>query len=185
MIKHRMSELGYSEGDYDLDGLYQSFLKLADKKGQVFDYDLEALTLFNNLSEEDDYFAVEHLSVQSGTDKIATATVSMLCGEQEVTEAAIGNGPINSICQCISRITGYPLEIRDFKVSSTSTGMDAMGQVSVIIESEGRIFHGMGLATDIILSSARAIAHAANEVRRSEQVQQHKLQSADINRAAI
>jgi 2-isopropylmalate synthase len=63
--------------------------------------------------------------------------------------------------------------------------MDAMGQVSVIIESEGRIFHGMGLATDIILSSARAIAHAANEVRRSEQVQQHKLQSADINRAAI
>lgn len=185
VIKHRMSELGYSEVDYDLDGLYQSFLKLADKKGQVFDYDLEALTLFNNLSEEDDYFAVEHLSVQSGTDKIATATVSMLCGEQEVTEAAIGNGPINSICQCISRITGYPLEIRDFKVSSTSTGMDAMGQVSVIIESEGRIFHGMGLATDIILSSARAIAHAANEVRRSEQVQQHKLQSADINRAAI
>ena len=185
VIKHRMSELGYSDDDYDLDSLYQSFLRLADKKGQVFDYDLEALSLFNNLSEENNFFTVEHLSVQSGTDKIATATVSMRCGNEEVTEAAIGNGPINSICQCVARITGYALEIRDYKVTSTTSGMDAMGQVSVMVENNGEIFHGMGLATDIILSSARAIAHAANEVRRSKQVQQHKLLTADVNKAAI
>ncbi len=185
VIKHRMAELGYSETDYDLDSLYSSFLKLADKKGQVFDYDLEALTLFNNLSEEDDYYAMEHLSVQSGTDKIATATVTMRCGDQEVTEAAIGNGPINSICQCIARISGYDLEIKDYKVTSTTSGMDAMGQVSVVLESNGRLFHGMGLATDIIHSSARAIVHAANEVRRSEQVQQLKQQSIEVNKAAI
>ena len=185
VIKHRMAELGYSEADYDLDSLYQSFLKLADKKGQVFDYDLEALTLFNNLSDEDDYFKMGELSVQSGTNKIATATVTMQCGDEEVTEAAIGNGPINSICQCIARISGHDLEIKDYKVSSTSSGMDAMGQVSVVVESNGRLFHGMGLATDIILSSARAIVHAANEVRRSEQVKQLKQQSIEVNKAAI
>lgn len=185
VIKHRMQELGYSDQDYNLENLYQSFLKLADRKGQVFDYDLEALTLFNNLSEEDDYYVMQNLSVQSGTDNISTATLTLKVGDEEITEAAIGNGPINSICRCISRITGHGLEIRDFKVASTSSGMDALGQVSINVECNGRIFHGMGLATDIIHSSALALVHAANEVQRSEQVAQHKLQSVDINKAAI
>lgn len=44
-VKHRMEEMGYQEQDYNLDSLYAAFLKLADKKGQVFDYDLEALAL--------------------------------------------------------------------------------------------------------------------------------------------
>jgi len=45
VIQHRMQELGYRDTDYDLEALYTSFLALADKKGQVFDYDLEALIL--------------------------------------------------------------------------------------------------------------------------------------------
>ena len=185
VIKHRMDELGYGEDDYDLESLYNSFLRLADKKGQVFDYDLEAMTLFNNLADEDDYFVMQHLSVTSGTDKTSTATVTMQFDDETVTEAAIGNGPINSICRCIGRISGHELEIKDFKVASTSSGMDALGQVNVMVECNGRTFHGMGLATDIILSSARALVHAANEVRRSEQVAQHKMQSKEVNKAAI
>ena len=43
VIKHRLHELGYKESDYDLEAIYAAFLKLADKKGQVYDYDLEAL----------------------------------------------------------------------------------------------------------------------------------------------
>lgn len=33
-VKHRMEEMGYQESDYNLDHLYDAFLKLADKKGQ-------------------------------------------------------------------------------------------------------------------------------------------------------
>jgi len=185
VIKHRMAELGYDEAEYNLENLYQSFLRLADKKGQVFDYDLEALSLFNNLSEQDDYYEMTGLNVLSGTEKISTATVTLQCGDNEVTEAAIGNGPINSICRCISRITGFDIEIKDFKVASTSTGMDALGQVSIVATYEGRTFHGMGLATDIILSSARAMVHVANEVRRSNQVAEHKQQSQSVDKSAV
>ncbi|MCP3674639.1 MAG: 2-isopropylmalate synthase, partial [Gammaproteobacteria bacterium] len=157
VIKHRMQELGYNEEDYNIDNLYESFLRLADKKGQVFDYDLEALTLFSNMAEEDDYYVLESLSVQSGLEETATATVALRCGDELIREAAIGNGPINSICSCISRITGYEIEINDYKVTSTSEGMDALGQVSIMVQYNNRTFHGMGLATDIIRSSARAL----------------------------
>lgn len=47
-VKHRMEEMGYKDTDYNMDHLYDAFLKLADKKGQVFDYDLEALALLIN-----------------------------------------------------------------------------------------------------------------------------------------
>jgi len=185
VIKHRMAELGYDAADFDLDVLYADFLTLADKKGQVFDYDLEAIALFNNLSDADEHFQLNELSVQSGTDKHATATVTMSCGDNEVVEAAIGNGPINSITRCLSRITGYDLEIKDFKVASTSSGMDALGQVSLVVDYNGYTFHGMGLATDIIHSSARALVHVANEIFRHQQVAERKLQNKNINKAAV
>ncbi len=174
VIKHRMEELGYDQADFDLDKLYERFLVLADKKGQVFDYDLEALVFFNNLDSEEDYFCLESLAVNSGTSETSTATVALKCGDKIIQEAAIGNGPINSICRCISRITGFEIEIKDFKVASTSQGTDALGQVSITASCNNRdtnqIFHGMGLATDIIRSATRALVHLANDMRNSEMV---------------
>lgn len=46
-VKSHMDAMGYQQNDYDLDKLYAAFLKLADKKGQVFDYDLEALAFID------------------------------------------------------------------------------------------------------------------------------------------
>lgn len=43
MIKTCLENLGYDENTYNLDDVYERFLRLADKKGQVYDYDLEAL----------------------------------------------------------------------------------------------------------------------------------------------
>ncbi|MCV5665240.1 2-isopropylmalate synthase, partial [Escherichia coli] len=54
-VKSHMDSMGYKEDEYNLDALYADFLKLADRKGQVFDYDLEALMHFSNLREEDDF----------------------------------------------------------------------------------------------------------------------------------
>jgi len=177
VIKHRLNDLGYVETDYDLDKLYERYLQVADKKGQVFDYDLEALVFFTNLDDEKDFYSLETLSVQLGTESTATATVGLRCGDKVITEAAIGNGPVNSICSCISRITGYEIDIKDFKVVSTSQGMDALGQVNIVADcklndeqSKTQTFHGMGLATDIIRSSARALVHLANDMYLSEEV---------------
>ncbi|MDW1553215.1 2-isopropylmalate synthase, partial [Vibrio sp. YT-18] len=66
-VKSHMDSMGYKEDEYNLDALYADFLKLADRKGQVFDYDLEALMHFSNLREEDDFYKLNYLSVQSGS----------------------------------------------------------------------------------------------------------------------
>lgn len=55
-VKHRMEEMGYQRAITTSDHLYDAFLKLADKKGQVFDYDLEALAFINKQQEEPEHF---------------------------------------------------------------------------------------------------------------------------------
>lgn len=176
VIKHRMNELGYADGDFDLDELYSSFLALADKKGQVFDYDLEALIFFNNLHDEKEHFQLESLSVHSGSSDTSTATIKLAFGDEIETEAAIGNGPVDAVYKCLSRISGFNIEISKYNISAKGEGMDALGQVDIVATYNGRKFHGIGLATDIIESSALAYIHVMNNIYRANAVGEKKLE---------
>ncbi|KTG72280.1 2-isopropylmalate synthase, partial [Klebsiella pneumoniae] len=63
-VKHRMEEMGYQESDYNLDHLYDAFLEAGGQKGQVFDYDLEALAFINKQQEEPEHFRLDYFNVQ-------------------------------------------------------------------------------------------------------------------------
>ena len=114
--------MGYAESSYDLDHLYAKFLTLADKKGQVFDYDLEALAFFSQIHEEPEHFKLEYLGVQSGSSVLATASVKLKVGGEVVSEAATGNGPVDAVYQCINRITGYEIRIDKYALKSKGEG---------------------------------------------------------------
>ncbi len=170
-VKHRMEEMGYQDKDYNLDSLYDAFLKLADKKGQVFDYDLEALAFINKQQEEPEYYRLDYFSVQSGSSVMATASVKLVCGEEIKSEAATGNGPVDAVYQAINRITDYPIELVKYQLSAKGQGKDALGQVDIVVDHKGRRFHGVGLATDIVESSAKALVHVLNNIWRAHQVE--------------
>lgn len=169
-VKHRMQEMGYQESDYSLDELYDAFLKLADKKGQVFDYDLEALVFINNQQEQSEHFRLDYFSVQSSSADIATASVKLACGDELHAEAATGNGPVDAVYEALNRITQFSIQLEQYQLTAKGHGRDALGQVDIVVEYEGRRFHGVGLATDIIESSAQAMVNAMNNIWRARQV---------------
>lgn len=171
-VKYRMEEMGYKDSDYDMNSLYDAFLKLADKKGQVFDYDLEALAFINRQSEEPEHYRLDYFNVQSGSSVLATASVKLSCGEEIKTEAATGNGPVDAIYQAINRITDFDAELVKYQLTAKGHGKDALGQVDIVINYNGRTFHGVGLATDIVESSAKAMINALNNIWRAKQVEQ-------------
>lgn len=166
-VKNHMHLMGYAESDYDLNLLYSSFLKLADRKGQVFDYDLEALMYFNNLKEEDDFYQLKYLSVQSGT-LMATTSVILQCGDEQISDAAIGNGPVDALYQVIYRITHYDIALDKFDLSAKGEGEDGLGQADIIANYKGRKYHGTGISTDIIEASGQALLHVINSIYRAE-----------------
>lgn len=175
MIRECLRKLGYADDDYDLNEIYARFLKLADKKGQVFDYDLEALIFFTKLDEEDDMYHLDQMNVMSGSlGTIPTATVRLRVGRRTRTESSIGNGPVDAIYNCITHLTGMKVVLKSYEISANGAGMDALGQVDVTVDYEGRIFHGMGLSTDVIEASALALLRAINNIERAKRIHAEK-----------
>lgn len=169
-VKHRMQEMGYQDNDYNIDDLYKAFLKLADKRGRVFDYDLEALAFINNKQDQQDHFRLDYFSVHSSSINITTASVKLACGDEVCAEAAIGNGPIDAIYGALNRITNFPIVLEKYQLTAKGHNHDTLGQVDIIVEYVGRRFYGVGLAKDIIESSAQAMVHALNNIWRAQQV---------------
>lgn len=101
---------------------------------------------------------------------MATASVKLKVGQEIVSEAATGNGPVDAVYQCINRITGYEISIDKYELKGKGEGKNALGQVDIVAQYKGRKFHGMGLATDIIESSAQALIHVINSIWRADQV---------------
>lgn len=175
VIQHRMSEMGYSKEDYDLDVVYNSFLALADKKGQVHDYDLEAIVFNQQLEQESDYYQLSSLQGLSSNLPVNTATVGITIGGEKVTyKSDTGNGPIEASYKALKEMTGVELNIIDFKLDSKGEGADAIGQVDMIAQYKGRNFHGTGIATDIIHAGVKAYIHVLNLIHRQQQVEDIK-----------
>ncbi|UCX06245.1 2-isopropylmalate synthase [Shewanella glacialimarina] len=177
VIKHRMEEMGYLTTDYDMDSLYDQFLKLADKKGQVFDYDLEALVFMESRSQDDDNYELQHMMVHSdSTEGVATATIRIVVDGEQKTEAATGNGPVDAAYNAIARATGREINITSYKLGAKGEGQNALGQVDITAKYNGQNFHGVGLATDVVESSAQALVHVMNLTYRADKVADFKQQ---------
>ena len=173
VIKHRMESLGYQTSDYDIEELYSDFLALADKKGQVFDDDLEALVFNLQQNELQDYYKIEHLNVLAGGE-FSTASIKLLSGEESCTVSATGNGPVDSLYRAIKQAVDIEFDVTDYKISNKGSGEDGLGQADLIITWQGRNFHGYGLATDVIDASGQALIHALNSIRRAMKIAEHK-----------
>ena len=174
-VKSHMDAMGYKDNEYNLDSLYEDFLKLADRKGQVFDYDLEALMHFANLRDEDDFYKLNYLSVQSGS-VMSTTSIKLQCGDEEKCEAAVGNGPVDALYQCIYRLTGYEITLDKFDLTAKGEGEDGLGQADIIANYKGRKYHGTGVSTDIVEASGQALLHVINSIQRADTIAEMKQQ---------
>ena len=170
-VRNHMAEMGYQDSDYDLDKLYTAFLELADKKGQVFDYDLEALAFIDMRSGDKDRLKLDVITSQTISTLPASAFVQVeLDGEKLSQVSNGGNGPVDAVFNAILNITGLDLKMSHYNLTAKGEGAEALGQVDIVVEHEGRKFHGVGLATDIVESSARALIHAINAIYRAHKV---------------
>ncbi len=187
-VKHRMDEMGYKESEYNLDNLYDAFLKLADKKVRCLITIWRRWPSSVSSKREPEHFRLDYFSVQSGSNDIATAAVKLACGEEVKAEAANGNGPVDAVYQAINRITDYNVELVKYSLTAKGHGKDALGQVDIVANYNGRRFHGVGTATDIVESSAKAMVHVLNNIWRAAEVEkelQRKAQHNENNKETV
>jgi 2-isopropylmalate synthase len=163
-LKKRLEELGYILSDEELARAFIVFKQLADKKKEVTNRDLESLLAEEKRAVSETY-RLEQVQVSCGDRNIPTATVKLVAPDGEiVADAALGTGPIDAVYKAINRLVGVSNKLIEFSVNSVTEGIDAMGEVTIRIESDGMVYTGRGADTDIIVASAKAYINALNRL---------------------
>jgi len=166
-LKARLEELGFELTSEELDKLFVAFKDLADKKGEIDDRDLEALVSEERRTVEEVY-KLDLLQVSCGNHLVPTATVRLIGpGEKMVETTAVGTGPVDASFKAINSLVGIPNRLVEYSVSSITEGIDAQGEVTVRIESDGHTFVGHGAHTDIVVASAKALLNALDRLKDS------------------
>ncbi|XBC38149.1 MAG: 2-isopropylmalate synthase [Buchnera aphidicola (Floraphis choui)] len=171
-VKYHMSNMGYKENsDYNLDDLYSSFLKFADKKGQVFDYDLEILAFIDLEDKLFEHFKLKNFSVKSSSNGISYFSIQLMCGKELSTEViTTKNGLIYAIYKALNKITSFNIKVKNFFLVMKEKNYNSFGKVSIEVQHEFRKFYGVGTAQDMIESFIQAMINILNDIWRIKQV---------------
>jgi 2-isopropylmalate synthase len=131
----RLEELGYKDlSEQKVAEFVDKFKRLADEKKVVTDADMEAI-VNDEIYQAETVWDLRSIHVTAGNVVKATATVSLMhIDGHEVTEAAVGAGPVDAIYKAINAIVRVPNRLVSYQIQSVTQGMDAIGDVTTKLE---------------------------------------------------
>lgn len=162
-FRDKLRQMGYELADEDLNKAFERFKRLADQKKEVFDEDIEAI-ISDEIQQIKETFVLKYLHVESGTVATPTATVELSVNGVGVRRTAKGDGPVDAVYKTITEATGTKSKLEAYLVKGITGGTDALGEVTVKLEEDGRKVTGHGADTDIIIASAKAYINALNKL---------------------
>ncbi|MGH2663571.1 MAG: 2-isopropylmalate synthase [Actinomycetota bacterium] len=162
-----LAALGFELASDDLDRAFARFKELADRKISLSDADLEAIVADQLGAADEDAYTLESLQVAGGTHLSPTATVRLRRDGRVLEGSALGDGMIDAACNAIQEAAQVRGRLAAFSVSSVTGGTDALGDVVVQLDVDGRLFTGRGVSADVVEASARAFLSAVNRAIRS------------------
>jgi 2-isopropylmalate synthase len=162
-----LAKLGLRLEPDSLNRAFARFKELADRKITLTDADLEAIVAEELGAVEEHGYTLESLAVAGGTHLSPTATVRLRRNGELVEDSAMGDGMIDAAYGAIGRATGVQARLVSFNVSAVTGGSDALGDVVVQLEVDGRLVTGRGVSADVVEASARAYLAAINRALRA------------------
>lgn len=162
-FKERLKEFGYELSDEELNKAFERFKQLADQKKYIFDEDIEALVM-EEVSKVHELYTLVDMSISSGMNRKPTASLKLKIGDKVFDRTEYGDGPVDAIYRAIAHITGTGSNLLKFEVKSITGGTDALGEVAVTLDEDGKTVRGHGADTDIILAAAKAYLNALNKL---------------------
>jgi 2-isopropylmalate synthase len=157
-----LQKMGIEVPAEHVDRAFTRFKELADRKIQITDQDLAAIVGEEIRGTDQGLLVLESLQVGGGTHLSPSATVRLRRDDETIEESAFGDGMIDAACGAIQRAAGVEARLIHFNVSSVTGGSDALGDVVVQLEIDGRPVTGRGVSVDVVEASARAYLAAIN-----------------------
>lgn len=164
-FRTRLKELGIDfSREEDLNKAFKRFKELADRKSHIYDEDIQALVSDTDLATANEHIKLISTLVHSETGETPVAAVTLSFDGEEKSAKANGDGPVDAAYRAIEMITNSGVRLQLYSVNAITTGTDSQGEVTVRLESGGRIVNGQGADTDIIVASVNAYLNALNQI---------------------
>lgn len=161
-VSKAISVLGYDLSAEDISNVYTEFKRISSKK-TVTAKELDAIIASVALQVPTTYF-LESYVINSGNIIPATANITVKKNGEIIRGLCGGDGPIDAAFHAIEQIIGHHYELDDFQIQSVTEGQEAVGSAVVKLRSNGKLYSGKGLSTDIIGASIRAYLNALNKI---------------------
>lgn len=162
-LKYRLSVLGIEMDGEKLDNVYQSFLKLADKKKEIHDDDI--LMLVGADTAENRAVKLDFLQVTTGMGVKSVASIGLDISGQKFEEASTGNGPVDAAIKALKKIIQKHMTLKEFTIQAISKGSDDVGKVHMQVEYNNHVYYGFGANTDIVTASVEAYIDCINKFK--------------------
>lgn len=171
-FRERVREMGYHLSDEEFKEAFKLFKELCDRKKTVTDQDIETMLDHRVMGTWDEQrYQLVSFSVQASSHS-AHAMVTLRAGQQEISDAAAGNGPVEAAYRAVDRITGLSPELKEFRINAVSGSSDSLGEASVEISLDGDRALGRWASTDVIGAALGAYVNALNRLKTREKVDQ-------------
>lgn len=161
-VSKAVAMLGYDLSAEDISNVYTEFKRISSKK-TVTAKELDAIIASVALQVPTTYF-LESYVINSGNIIPATANITVKKNGEVIRGLCGGDGPIDAAFHAIEQIIGHHYELDDFQIQSVTEGQEAVGSAVVKLRSNGKLYSGKGLSTDIIGASIRAYLNALNKI---------------------
>jgi 2-isopropylmalate synthase len=165
-FKQRLQDLGVVlESEGEMNTAFMAFKELADKKSEIFDEDILALVSDESVTAEKEHFGFISLSQRSETGEKPHASIVITVGGVEIRGESSGNGPVDASLKAIEAHVKSGAEMVLYSVNAISGSTESQGEVTVRLQSSGRIVNGVGADPDIVVASAKAYLSALNKLQ--------------------
>lgn len=164
-LADRAKQLGFELTGEQLQAVFVEFKRVADRKKEVFDGDIMAIIQSQLHGTTEEQWELADFSVQLQLGQSPKFQLKLQrAGEIHDIEIQDGEGPIDAAFLATEKLTGVPMNCREFKINATSLGHDALGEVTLSIEHQGSEYRGRGVSTDCVEATIAAILSAINRI---------------------
>jgi 2-isopropylmalate synthase len=180
-LRNALEELGFQVDGAALNIAFKRFKELADKKKKVTALDLEAI-VSDEMKQAPAAYELESFEVEASSTRAPLAKVSVrVPGGGIETGSFTGDGPVDAFFSALNAAVGRDAKLKEYHVSAVTGGRDALGDVTVLLELDGRLATGVGVSTDILEASGKAYLRALSnllDVSAAAEAEHHLEQAA-------
>ncbi len=157
----RLKHMGFNLDDQKINQAFMRFKDMADKKKDIYDDDLRII-VEDEIRIIRPVWKLESFEVSSGTKIMPKALVTLDKKGKLLTAESGGDGPVDACFKALDKITKLKAKLEDFRLEAVTSGKDALGQVSLKLNTRGVVVSGRGSSTDIVEAAIKAYLDAVN-----------------------